>query len=167
LVDDATIEKAITQKQGAARGGLLCLTEFVATEHPASTKVGAAPVLNPANRFNGSGLVADRSHWQHNLGGVIKGDECELVGGAKISNDAFAGRLGMGQRASSHGAAAVQNGAESHRAPFSGFSEGRCEFEGEMHGASLVGEDSGMVEVGLDFHWFVFLICVFRFVVCG
>jgi hypothetical protein len=123
--------------------------------------------LNPANHFDRPGLVANCRHWQHNLGSVIKGDEYELVGGAKISNDAFAGRLGMGQRASSHRAAAVQNGAESHKAAFSGLSEGGCEFEGEMHGAFLVGEDRGMVEVGFDFHWFVFLFCVFCFVGCG
>jgi hypothetical protein len=27
-----------------------------------------------------------------------------------------------------------------------------------MHGASLVGEDCGVVELGLDFHLFVFLV---------
>ena len=141
---------------------MLCLAEFVAAEHPPRAEVGAAPVLNPANHFDRPGLVANCRHRQHNLGSVIKGDECELVGGAKISNDAFAGRLGIGQRASSHRAAAVQNGAESHRAAFSGFSEGGGEFEGEMHGASLVGEDRGMVRwawifIGLSF-CFVFFV---------
>jgi len=32
------------------------------------------------------------------------------------------------------------------------------EFEGEMHGAALVGEDGGVVETGLDFH----SVCVRR-----
>ena len=64
----------------------------------------------------------------------------------------------MRQRASSHRAAAVQNGAEGHGTALSGFSEGGCEFEGEMHGASLVGEDCGVVELGLDFQLFVFLV---------
>ena len=116
--------------------------------------------MNPANCFDRPGLVADCCHGQHDLGCVIKCDERELVGGAEVANDSLAGCLGLGERASSHRAAAVENGTEGHWATLPGFCEGCCEFEGEMHGASLIGEDCGMVELGLDFHFLVgFSVC--------
>ena len=149
---DADVEKTIGEEQLAANGAGRRAAQLIAAQHPATRQIGAASALDTINAVEDGLLARHRTHGDHDLGGIVEGDEGKLILAAEVLHDGLGGAQGRGQGIPAHGTAAVEDDRKGDGVVAVPGMAGGGELKREVNGLGAVGEDGLIIELDGRFH---------------
>ena len=149
---DADIQDTIGEEQLATHGPGRRAAQFIATQHPTACQIGAAAGLDAINAVEDGLLARHRTHRDHDLGGIVEGDEGEVILAAEVLHDGLGGAQGRSQGLAAHGTAAVQHDRKSDRVVTLTGVAGGGELECEVNGLGAIREDGLIIELNGRFH---------------
>ena len=97
-------------------------------------------------------LARHRTHGDHDLGGIVEGDEGKLILAAEVLHDGLGGAQGRGQGIAAHRTATIEDDRKGDGVVAVPGMAGGGEVEGEVNGLGAIREDGLIIELDGRFH---------------